>query len=154
MKLTKNCLSTCQNKDTYLQKKDKMWKTYHISNVYSNPSTAGKLSIHHSYQVTVQLQFQSKRFINLDQSETPGAIVEYITDDNNLKAIFFQDETMKSSFRNFPEVILVDATYKVIIKRTTLYRWRFAWVIALPNTFRSDMSLSVKITFTSFQEEL
>ena len=26
-KLTKNCLSTCQNKDTYLQKKDKMWKT-------------------------------------------------------------------------------------------------------------------------------
>jgi hypothetical protein len=45
-------------------------KTYHISNVYSNPSTAGKLSIHHSYQVTVQLQFQSKRFINLDQSET------------------------------------------------------------------------------------
>ena len=45
-------------------------------------------------------------------SERPGAIVEYITDDNNFKAIFFQDETMKSFFRNFPEVILVDATYQ------------------------------------------
>ena len=45
-------------------------------------------------------------------SERPGAIVEYITDDNSLKAIFFRDETMKASFRKFPEVILVDATYK------------------------------------------
>jgi zinc finger SWIM domain-containing protein 3 len=54
-------------------------------------------------------------------SERPGAIVEYITDDNNLKAIFFQDETMKSSFRNFPEVILVDATYKTNNMRMPLY---------------------------------
>ena len=45
-------------------------------------------------------------------SERPGAIVEYITDDNNFKAIFLQDETMKSFFRHFPEVILVDATYQ------------------------------------------
>ena len=54
-------------------------------------------------------------------SERPGAIVEYITDDNNLKTIFFQDETMKSSFRNFPEVILVDATYKTNNMRMPLY---------------------------------
>lgn len=54
-------------------------------------------------------------------SERPGAIVEYITDDNNFKAIFFQDETMKLSFKNFPEVILVDATYKTNNMRMLWY---------------------------------
>lgn len=31
-----------------------------------------------------------------------------------------------------------------------MHSWRFAWGMALPNTFFSDMSLSVKITLTSY----
>ena len=34
------------------------------------------------------------------------------TQDNNLSAIFFQDKQMRSAFEHYPEVILVDSTYK------------------------------------------
>lgn len=51
-----------------------------------------------------------------------GAVVEYVTDgDKNLKAIFFQDEAIKSTFEQFPEIKLIDATYKTNNLRLSLY---------------------------------
>lgn len=50
-----------------------------------------------------------------------GAVVEYVTDgDKNLKAIF-QDEAIKSTFEQFPEIKLIDATYKTNNLRLSLY---------------------------------
>ena len=41
-----------------------------------------------------------------------NAHVEFLTEENQLKVIYFQDEEMKKAFEQYPEVILVDATYK------------------------------------------
>ena len=49
------------------------------------------------------------------------AVVEYVTQDNNLSAIFFQDKQMRSAFEHYPEVILVDSTYKTNNHRMPLY---------------------------------
>jgi zinc finger SWIM domain-containing protein 3 len=46
------------------------------------------------------------------------AVVEYVTQD---KAIFFQDKQMRSAFEHYPEVILVDSTYKTNNLRMPLY---------------------------------
>ena len=44
----------------------------------------------------------------------PGSTVEFLCDeDKNLVGIVFQDGIMKSTFSAFPEVLLVDATYKL-----------------------------------------
>jgi hypothetical protein len=43
-------------------------------------------------------------------SDCDEAVVEYVTQD---KAIFFQDKQMRSAFEHYPEVILVDSTYKL-----------------------------------------
>ena len=50
-----------------------------------------------------------------------GGLVEYVTVDNELKALFYQDPSMRRTFNAFPEVILVDATYKTNNLRMPLY---------------------------------
>ena len=45
----------------------------------------------------------------------PGSITEVIIDkDNNFKGIFYQNQYMQNLFAKFPEMILVDATYKLL----------------------------------------
>ena len=54
--------------------------------------------------------------------ELPGSTVEFLCDeDKNLVGIVFQDGIMKSTFSAFPEVLLVDATYKLTELRMPVY---------------------------------
>ena len=51
-----------------------------------------------------------------------GAVVEVRVDkDSNFKSILFQDQYMKDAYGNFPEILLVDATYKLLDLRMPLY---------------------------------
>ncbi|KAL1429649.1 hypothetical protein MTO96_015917 [Rhipicephalus appendiculatus] len=48
--------------------------------------------------------------------------VRVLADENNdLRAIFFQDEGMKRSFSNYPEIIFIDATYKLLETRMSCF---------------------------------
>lgn len=44
-----------------------------------------------------------------------------IDDDQNFEGLFYQDEYMSEMFEKFPELILVDATYKLLELRMPLY---------------------------------
>ena len=51
-----------------------------------------------------------------------GSTVEVFTDaTDTFTSLFFQDSTMKSTFSSYPEVILVDATYKLTNLRMPVY---------------------------------
>lgn len=52
-----------------------------------------------------------------------GATVEVITDSESdaLKGIYFQDEEMKSIFAAYPELVCIDATYKLLDLRLPVY---------------------------------
>lgn len=51
-----------------------------------------------------------------------GATVEIFTDDKNqLEGIYFQDNCMKQNFNLYPELILVDATYRLNDRRMPLF---------------------------------
>ena len=51
-----------------------------------------------------------------------GAVVGVRVDkDSNFKSILFQDQYMKDAYGNFPEILLVDATYKLLDLRMPLY---------------------------------
>ena len=51
-----------------------------------------------------------------------GSSVEVFTDASNIfTGLLFQDSIMKSVFDSYPEVILVDATYKLNNLRMPLY---------------------------------
>ena len=51
-----------------------------------------------------------------------GSTVEFLCDeDKNLVGIVFQDGIMKSTFAAFPEVLLIDATYKLTDLRMPVY---------------------------------
>ena len=52
-----------------------------------------------------------------------GATVEVITEDESdaLQGIFFQDEEMKSIFAAYPELVCIDATYKLLELRLPVY---------------------------------
>lgn len=51
-----------------------------------------------------------------------GSVVTAFTDDDNtLKAIYFQASEMKSAFKSYPEMLLVDATYKLNDLNMPLY---------------------------------
>ena len=51
-----------------------------------------------------------------------GTTVEILCDeDKNLVGIIFQDGIMKSTFAAFPEVLLIDATYKLTDLRIPVY---------------------------------
>ena len=52
----------------------------------------------------------------------PGSITEVVIDnDDNFKGIFFQDSHMQGIYEKFPEVLLVDATYKLLDLRLPVF---------------------------------
>ena len=51
-----------------------------------------------------------------------GAVVEVRVDkDSNSKSILIQDQYIKDAYGNFSEILLVDATYKLLDLRMSLY---------------------------------
>ena len=51
-----------------------------------------------------------------------GAIVELLIDsENNFKGLFYQDSYMRNIYSKFPELLLVDATYKLLDLRLPVY---------------------------------
>ena len=56
----------------------------------------------------------------LNQKE--GSTVDVMIDsENNFKAIFYQDQYMKKIYETYPEILLVDATYKLLELRLPVY---------------------------------
>ena len=54
-----------------------------------------------------------------------GAVVEvYVDNDNNFKGQFFQDPQMISCFQAYPELLCVDATYKLLNLGLPTYLFR------------------------------
>ena len=51
----------------------------------------------------------------------PGSVEFLCDEDKNLVGIVFQDGIMKSTFSALPEVLLVDATYKLTELRMPVY---------------------------------
>ena len=54
-------------------------------------------------------------------SSSDGAVVQFLTGDNELKAIYYQDNQMKETFKIYPEVLFLDATFKTNNLRMPLY---------------------------------
>ena len=44
-----------------------------------------------------------------------------VDNNNNFKGIFFQDEDMRETFKAYPEIVFIDATYKLTELRLPLY---------------------------------
>ncbi|KAH9372145.1 hypothetical protein HPB48_009722 [Haemaphysalis longicornis] len=54
--------------------------------------------------------------------EKHKATVRLLTDENeDLQAIYFQDEGMKKSFQDCPEILFIDATYKLLETRWRVF---------------------------------
>lgn len=54
--------------------------------------------------------------------EQPGSGTDVVVDeDNNFKGIFYQDAHMQNIYSHFPEILLVDATYKLLDLRMPVY---------------------------------
>lgn len=54
--------------------------------------------------------------------DTYKATVRLLTDENNeLRAILFQDDSMQRSFEDYPEIIFIDATYKLLETRMSCF---------------------------------
>ncbi|KAH8025880.1 hypothetical protein HPB51_013585 [Rhipicephalus microplus] len=54
--------------------------------------------------------------------EKHNATVRLLTDENReLQAVYFQDDVMKKSFQCWPEVIFIDATYKLLETRMSCF---------------------------------
>ncbi|VDI04173.1 zinc finger SWIM domain-containing protein 3 [Mytilus galloprovincialis] len=77
------------------------------SEMKKKKSTSGKTDLEQMYDIL--------------SSSCSESVVEYITENNKLQAIFFQDRHMRIAFDSYPEVILVDATYKTNSLRMPLY---------------------------------
>lgn len=56
-----------------------------------------------------------------DIKDTHGCDASLLVSENILQGIFFQDEEMRQSYRNFPEIIFFDGTYKLLDIRFTVY---------------------------------
>ncbi len=70
----------------------------------------------------------------------------FADDDNTLTGILFQDSLMKSSFSSFPELLMIDATYKLNELRMPLYL-----MIVLDSNGQSEI---VAAFLTSVETEL
>jgi len=57
----------------------------------------------------------------LEMKKVKNAFVDVSHFENEIKSIFFQDERMKKMFELYPEVVLVDATYKTNNMRMPLF---------------------------------
>lgn len=52
----------------------------------------------------------------------PGSCVEVVIgNDDSFQGIFYQDTYMKRVFEKYPEIVLVDATYKLLELRLPVY---------------------------------
>ena len=52
----------------------------------------------------------------------PGCCTDVVVDeDNNFKSLFYQDAHMQNIYTHFPEILLVDATYKLLDLRMPVY---------------------------------
>ena len=47
--------------------------------------------------------------------------MEIVVEDNKFKALFYQDAEMHLVYQAYPELIMIDATYKLINLRLPLY---------------------------------
>ena len=55
-------------------------------------------------------------------SKQPGSCTDVVLDEeNNFKGLFYQDAYMQNMFNQFPELLLVDATYKLLELRMPIY---------------------------------
>ena len=51
-----------------------------------------------------------------------GSTVDvFVSDDNVFTGLFYQDKLMKFNFQSYPEVLMVDSTYKLNDLRMPLY---------------------------------
>jgi hypothetical protein len=73
-----------------------------------------------SLSVKITLMSCHEQVYDIFSSGCDEAVVEYVTQDNNLSAIFFQDKQMRSAFEHYPEVILVDSTHDYDLHITCL----------------------------------
>ena len=48
-------------------------------------------------------------------------IITFVDDNNMLQEIYFQTKEMKDTFRSYPEILFIDATYKLNDLRMPLY---------------------------------
>ena len=55
------------------------------------------------------------------QREANSVTKLVLSDENELRAVFYQDEKMKHAHAKFPELLLLDATYKLNDLRKPLY---------------------------------
>ena len=63
-----------------------------------------------------------KRFLTVILFTYIGAVVEVtVNSENVLSGIYFQDEHMREIYRKYPEILFVDATYKLNELRMPLY---------------------------------
>ena len=51
----------------------------------------------------------------------PNSTIVTVDKDNEFKCLFYQDEKMKTIFAMFPELLLVDATYKLLNLKMPVY---------------------------------
>ena len=68
---------------------------------------------HNSNELDVVVNFLQK---------DPNSTIEVTVDKNNeFKCLFYQDEKMKTIFAMFPELLMVDATYKLLDLKMPVY---------------------------------
>ncbi|XP_071527088.1 zinc finger SWIM domain-containing protein 3-like [Panulirus ornatus] len=105
---------------TALQTKpDKKVLQDHIRKTTGKTVTLRDLT-NHSFKINAKgsnLEEMLEEFIN-----DPESIVDVLVDEENvLKGIYYQDETMKRNFERYPELLLIDATYKLNDVRMPVY---------------------------------
>ena len=72
-----------------------------------------------TYRVIVELP---KSYVQHIVALTLGSTIEVFTDENKtFSGLLFQDGIMKTNFAAYPEVLMVDATYKLNELRMPLY---------------------------------
>ena len=76
------------------------------------------------------IRAETKKAVKSNEMETiipflqskDGASVEIAVDEqHNFKCLFYQDSQMKSVYNMFPEIVMVDATYKLLDLKLPLY---------------------------------
>ena len=103
--------------------------------------------------VTVQLQFlktHGKLFdieLMLFTSHTGSSVELFMDETKTFSGLFFQDGIMKSNFAAFPEIIMVDATYKLNEFRMLLYL-----MLVLDSNGQGEIAI-VSINLTSLETE-
>ena len=85
-----------------------MHPPHHLNNDWFSSAVTVELNPHIFLQLTIDIVTGSTVEVFVDSSET-------------LTGIFFQDAEMQSNFRSFPEVVMVDATYKLTNLRMPVY---------------------------------